>query len=332
MRSRSLAILLVVAALATSCGDDSTQTLTIYSGRSEELVAPLIEQYRQQTDIAVEVRYGDSAELATTILAEGDYSPADVFLAQDPASIGLLALDGLLTKLDDEMMRLIPKRFSAEDSSWIGISGRVRVVVYDTTIIDPALFPATEDGFTAPEWHRKVAIAPTNGSFLAFVAAKILLDGEPATLDWLKGMASNQAPAYPKNSVIVAAVDNGDVPVGLANHYYTLRRINEQGDSVVANHFLTGSSAGSLMMPAGVGILKTSDNSVAAGDFIQFLLSTESQLYITNSTFEYPLRHGIPAHSSLPTLESLTTPILNLSRLATTLDLATDLVAEAGLL
>ena len=333
MRGRKVAVVAVLVALVTiavACGSRSDETLTIYSGRSEELVAQLIDGFRQQTGIAVEVRYGDSAELAATILTEGDNSPADVFFAQDPASLGVVALDGLFAELDEGVTGLVPGRFSADDGSWVGVSGRARVVVYDTTVIDPASLPTTENGFTAPEWHGEVAIAPTNGSFLAFVAAKILLDGEVATLDWLEAMA--EAPTYPKNSVIVAAVDDGEVAAGLVNHYYLFRRIDELGGVVAANHFLSGSSAGSLVMPAGAGILKTSDSTDDAEDFIRFLLSTESQRYFTDTTFEYPLRRDVPANPALPALESLSTPSIDLSQLATTLDLATDLVAEAGLL
>ena len=227
----------------------------------------------------------------------------------------------------------MPARFSADDSSWVGVSGRVRVVVSDTSVLNADSLPASEDGFTAPEWRGRVAIAPTNESFLAFVAAKILIDGEPATLRWLQGMAANEAPTYPRNSVIVAAVDNGEVAAGLVNHYYVLRRIDEQGgDVVAANHFLSAPSAGSLVMPSGAGVLETSDNKAEAEDFIHFLLSAESQAYFANSTFEYPLRPDVPANPLLAPLESLTTPGLDLSRLATTLDRATDLVAEAGLL
>lgn len=333
MRTRLFITFVAAAIFATGCGGSDGETLTIYSGRSEELIAPLIEQFEAQTDVDVAVRYGDSAELAATILTEGGNSPADVFFAQDPASLGVVALDGLFQTLGSDITVLVPGEFSADDSAWVGVSGRARVVVYDTGLIDPTELPATEDGFTDPAWAGRIAIAPTNGSFLAFVAAKILLDGEAATLEWLRGMAANQAPTYPKNSVIVAAVDDGEVEAGLVNHYYLFRRIDELGDSVVAaNHFLTGAGAGSLVMPAGAGILDTSDNKGEAEDFIRFLLSEQAQSYFAESTFEYPLSAGVAANPGLPELSSLRPPTISLSELAKTLDRATDLVAEAGLL
>jgi len=226
----------------------------------------------------------------------------------------------------------VPARFSDTHSQWVGISGRARVVVYDGTRINPENLPETEDGFTDPEWAGRTGIAPTNGSFLAFVAAKILSDGDDATLAWLKGMAANSAPTYPKNSPIVAAVNAGEIETGLVNHYYLLRALAESPDEVGKNFFFTVPTAGSLVMPSGIGMLKTSENQDAAQQFIEFLQGNEAQEYFANETFEYPLVPGVPADDLLPPIDTIPTPDIDLSDLATVLDLATDLVAEAGLI
>lgn len=306
--------------------------MTVYSGRSEELVQPLIDQFEEASGIDVTVRYADSADLAATILEEGTSSPADLFFAQDPASLGSVALAGLFAPLSDDILSSVPPRFSDTGGMWVGISGRARVVVYDSTRIDPASLPPTEDGLSDPEWAGRVGIAPTNGSFLAFVAAKILLDGEAATLAWLERMAANRAPTFPKNSAIVTAVDGGQVESGLVNHYYLLRALAEDPDAVGRNHFFTSPTAGSLVMPAGAGIMASSSNPEEAAEFIAFLLDQQSQTYFADETFEYPLVPGIPANTQLPPIDSIPAPLLDLSELATTLDLATDLVARAGLL
>lgn len=324
-------VLLAALTLIPLAGCSDGDTLTVYSGRSEALVQPLIDDFVAATGHDVEVRYGDSAELAATLIEEGANSPADVFLAQDPASLGAVAEAGLFAALPEDVMSRVPARFADDDGRWVGLSGRARTVVYDTTLIDPADLPASEDDFVLPEWKGRVAIAPTNGSFLAFVAAKILLDGEAATLQWLEGMAANDAPTYPKNSVIVAAVDDGEVEAGLVNHYYLFRRIAEEGDVNAANHFLTG-SAGALVMPAGVGILDRDGVPDAALEFVEYMLSQEAQEYFAAETFEYPLVPGIAADPALPPLDSVVTPGIDLSELAAVLDRATDLVAEAGLL
>jgi iron(III) transport system substrate-binding protein len=325
-------VIVALAVVAGACSSAEGGSLTVYSGRSEDLVQPLIDRFESETGIDVTVRYTESAELAATILEEGESSPADVFFAQDPASLGTVTLAGLFAPLPSEILEAIPSRFSDSDGTWVGVSGRSRVVVYDGSVLDPSDLPETEDGFADPAWEGKVALAPSNGSFLAFVAAKILIDGEDATRAWLEGMEANQSPTFPNNSSIVTAVNDGQVPTGLVNHYYLLRALAENPDLPGVNFFFPTPTAGSLVMPAGAGILASSDNSDEAERFIAFLVDEEAQTYFADETFEYPLVAGVAANPQLPPLDSLSTPDLDLSLLATTLDLATDLVAGAGLL
>jgi iron(III) transport system substrate-binding protein len=330
--TRSLTVLTIALALvAAACGDGDGTSLTVYSGRKQEIVEPLLDRFEEETGIELEVRYADSVDLAATLREEGENSPADVFFAVDPASLGSVAEAGLLRTLPDSLLDLVPERFSDPRGRWVGTSGRSRSVVYDTSRVDPSDLPADLDGFTSPEWSGRLAIAPTNGSFVASVAAMILLDGEDATREWLEGIAANDPALYPKNSVIVAAVEDGESDVGLVNHYYLLRLQAEQGQTVAANHFLDG-GAGALVMPAGVGILSTSHEPEAAERFVEFLISEEAQGFFVSETFEYPMLAGIDPHPSLPSLESLSPPDLDLSGLAGVLDLATDLIAAAGLL
>jgi iron(III) transport system substrate-binding protein len=330
---RLVVLVLALALIAAACSTGSSgDGLTVYSGRSEDLVQPLIDRFTEETGIEVTVKYAGSADLAATLTEEGSGSPADVFFAQDPASLGTVALAELLDPLPAELLSRVPARFSDSQGRWVGTSGRARVVVYDATIIDPGDLPATEDGFIEPQWRGRVGIAPTNGSFLAFVSAKILIDGRDETLRWLEGMADNASPTFPKNSAIVAAVNDGQIEAGLVNHYYLLRALQESPDLPGANHFFEIATPGSLVMPAGAAVLAASDNQESARKFIEFLLSDSSQTYFADETFEYPLVAGIAASELLPPLSSISTPDVDLSMLATVLDDATDLVAQAGLL
>jgi iron(III) transport system substrate-binding protein len=331
--SRLLLIALVLAIAATACSDDAGGgTLTIYSGRNEELVGALIDQFEETTGIAVEVRYASSTDLAATLREEGSNSPADVFFAQDPASLGAVAEAGLFRVLPGDLLDQVPERFSDREGRWIGVSGRSRVVVYDSTRISPADLPDSVDGFTDPVWRGRLAIAPSNGSFLAFVAAMILERGEDATRDWLEAVAANSPQTFSGNSPIVAAANDGVVEVGLVNHYYLLQLRAEVGETNAANHFFSTAGPGSLVMPAGVGILATTDHRDEAERFVEFLLSPAAQEYFVTQTFEYPVIAGVAPDPSLPPLESLAQPDIDLSDLAAALDRATDLVAEAGLL
>ncbi len=332
MPNRLLAATIALLLLFAACSDGDPAGLTVYSGRSENLVGPIFERFTEETGIQVAVRYAGSTELAATLREEGSNTPADVFFAQDPASLGAVAESGLFAALAPEILALVDPRFSDPDGRWVGTSGRARVVVYDSTRLSAADLPSSVAGFTSPEWKGRIAIAPTNGSFLAFVAAMLVMEGEAATSSWLEELAANDPGKYAKNSPIVAAVNGGEIEAGLVNHYYLLRLQAEEGETPAANHFLASGGPGSLVMPAGAGVLVTSDQTESAERLIEFLLSAASQEYFARETFEYPLAAGVAPLEGLPPLESLGSPFLDLSALAAALDLATDLVAAAGLL
>ncbi|HEY6629146.1 MAG TPA: substrate-binding domain-containing protein, partial [Acidimicrobiia bacterium] len=105
--------LVAVVGLITACGSGSSgsdETLVIYSGRAEELVSPLFARFTEETGIGVEIRYGGSSELAATLIAEGDGTEADVFFAQDPASLG--TVDSMMKVLDDATLDLVDPAFN----------------------------------------------------------------------------------------------------------------------------------------------------------------------------------------------------------------------------
>ena len=324
---RKLALIGIAILALAACSTESDGSLTVYSGRSEELVQPLIDQFEEETGIEVDVRYAGSTDLAATLLQEGEESAADVFYAQDPASLG--AVKELLMTLDDSLLAQVDPKFRDNDGRWVGTSGRVRTFIYNTSTELP--LPQTIDDATDPTWAGQVGVAPTNGSFLAFVSAMILERGEDATLAWLEALAANQPQEFEGNSPIVAATDAGEVQGGLVNHYYLLRLRAEGSGTDSENHFIPAGDVGTLVMPAGAGILSGTNEREAAQRFVEFLLSEESQAYFAAETFEYPLAADVSQATGLPSLDSLATPDIDLSALADVLDDATRLVAEAGL-
>jgi iron(III) transport system substrate-binding protein len=282
--------------------------LVIYSGRSESLVQPIIDQFAAASGIKVEVRYGSTSEMAGLILEEGANSPADVFYAQDPGGIGAVADAGLLASLPEEILAQVPARFASETGTWVGISGRARTVVYNTDeIADPvADLPDNLMGFTEPEWNGRIGWAPTNGSFQAMVTGMRAIWGEEQTREWLAGIQANNPIVYPGNTPIVEAVGNGEVTVGFVNHYYLYRFLTAQGENFAArNYFLPGGGPGSLIMVSGVGILNSAPNAANALRFVEFMLSVPAQQYFAAQTFEYPLIEGVSTVAQLPPLAEL---------------------------
>jgi len=305
------------------------EVVTLYSGRTEELVAPLIERFEKASGIDVEVRYGSSPEMAATLLTEGANSPADLFYAQDPASLGSVA--DLMTPLPESVLSLVPDSFRDPDGLWVGMTMRSRVLAYNPELVAEEDLPASYKDLVDPEWSGLVGVAPTNGSFVAFVSAMILIEGEEATLGWLQGLVANDPVTFDGNAPIAAAVDAGDIAVGLINHYYLRELAAEQGAITAQNHFFGQPDAGSLVMPSGISMLATGQNPARATELITFLLSAESQAYFAETNFEYPVLAGAPAPEGVPALDTLVSPSLSATGMASVLDRATDLIAEAGL-
>lgn len=313
-------------------GADAGQ-LVIYSGRSESLVQPIIDQFEQATNIDVNVRYGSTSEMAGVLLEEGANSPADVFYAQDPGGLGAVQAAGLLASLPEELLGRVPARFVSEEGDWLGISGRARTVVYNTDAIENPQTTLPDDmfGFVDAQWDGRIGWAPTNGSFQAMVTAMRATWGEEKTREWLQGIQANNPLVYPSNTPIVAGVAAGEVDVGFVNHYYLHRFLAEEGEAFAArNYFLPGGGPGSLIMVSGAGILQEADNRDNAERFLSFLLSVPGQQYFASQTFEYPVLEGVAVSSMLPSLEELDAlaidiPLADLADLQGTQDLLLEL-------
>ncbi len=177
-RRRFVAFVGLIAVLgisigATACGADEesaggdSTSLTIYSGREEEYVGPIFDRLEDATGIDAKVRYGDSAELAATIVEEGENSPADVFFSQDAGSLGAIEAEGLLAPLPDDILSKVDERYRSAEGAWVGTSGRARAVAYNTDAVSASELPDSIEGFTEPQWKDRIGWAPTNGSFQA---------------------------------------------------------------------------------------------------------------------------------------------------------------------
>ena len=305
--------------------------LTVYSGRSEELVGPLLERFTQDTGIEVDVRYGDTAEMANLIITEGENSPADVFFGQDAGALGALSAEGLLAALPNETLDLVDERFRAPSGEWVGVSGRARVIVYNTDALTEADLPDSILDFTDPAWSGRIGWAPTNGSFQAFVTALRVLEGEEGARAWLEGIQANEPGVYEGNNPALDAVIAGEIDVAFINHYYLMQRVAEEPDVPAANAFLTDGDPGALVNVAGAGILDTAEHGEAARTFVEYLLSADAQTYFAEETKEYPLIEGVEADPALPALEEIGTPAIDLSDLSD-LEGTLELLQEVGVL
>ena len=328
-------VLALFATILTGCSSSDEQAadvteLTVYSGRSEEYIAPFFAQWEAQSGIKLNIRYGDSAELAAQILEEGSNSPADLFLSQDAGSLGAVSAAGLFIELGKDVAADIPAQFVAANRTWVGVTGRARVLAYSPDRVK--VLPQSFADLTKSEYKNKVGIAPTNASFQAFITALIENKGVEFTKKWLEDMKANGAKIYAKNSIIVEAIDKGEIDLGLVNHYYIWETSESLGRPVKADvsYFAPG-DLGNLINVSGAGIFATSKKQAAAADLINFLTSAATQSKFVKNTHEYSLIPGAAAPEGVPALDKIGAPTVDLNSLLN-IKRTQDLLIEVGLL
>jgi len=335
-------VMILLAAPIAACGGgdsnddpgaDASGALVIYSGRNEELVGGVLDQLRQVVGTNVEVRYGSSGEMAAQLLEEGDRTQADVFFSQDAGALGAVAEQGRLAELPADVLAMVPAAYHADDGRWVATSARARVVAYDPRVVAEADLPASLDDIVDPKWRGKIGFAPTNGSWQAFVTAIRVLKGDDFAEQWLRKFAANEPKRYDNNIAIINAIDDGQLPAGLINHYYWYAKVAEEGaDAVdVRLHHVSGGDPLGLVNVAGVGVVAGTDRLDAAHKAVRFLLSEQAQRYFADETAEYPANPAVASGKhQLPPLADLHGPDIDLSRLSS-LQQTLEMLQEVGL-
>ena len=319
-------LLIVLAILGCHRADPSEDpgSLIIYAAREEQLVGPIVEEFRQETGVRVEVKYGGTAQVAATLLEEGDASPADLFWTRDPGGLG--ALSDRFKPLPLDILNLVPDRARSSGGQWVAITARVRALVYNPQRVDPQELPRSLRDLTKVRWKDRVGWSPTSGPTQTMITYMRVAWGEEETRRWLAALEENGAVKYGGHTSVVAAVNRGEVDVGLVNHYYVHRFRQEHGQgAAVANHHLPEQGPGNLAMISGAGVLTTARNETNAHAFLRYLLSARAQAYFAHQTFEYPMVEAVPTHPDLTPLDEINTPDADMDDL-------TDLQATLGLL
>ena len=287
----------VSAGLAADAGRSGARagSITLYSGQHEQTVSKLAADFEKRTGVHVAVRSADEATLANQIIQEGSRSPADVFFAENPPALQALAERKLLAPVPAATLRVVPRGDSSPSGSWVAVSARSAVLVYNTGKITPAALPSSLLDLASPKWKGKVAIAPGETDFQPLVTSIAQLRGTSAAVAWLKALKRN-AKVYDDNELIVAAVNKGAVLTGLVDHYYWYRLRDEVGPSHTksAIHYFAPRDPGMLVDVSGAAILQSSKHAADARRFLAYLVGKPAQTIIaTSESYEYPLRPGV---------------------------------------
>jgi iron(III) transport system substrate-binding protein len=338
-----LATAIAVVLLAGGCGFDTgasgggsnepeTEGITLYSGRIPAAIGGAVDSYEANADRDVQVRYADTADLAATLIEEGDASPADAFFAQEPGAIAAVADAGALARLPDDILERVPARYRDPEGRWVGVTGRARILAYNRDAVQRSELPRSPFGLVASRWRDRIGWSPASSSMQEYVTAVRSRYGDERTRQWLEEMVANGAVDYPNNVTIRDAIAAGEIDVGLINHYYVAQAVAMEGeDYPVGVHFPPG-GLGSLLLLTSVGVLESSDRKAEAFGFVRSLLAPPSQEFFTFSSKEYPLARGATPDPSLSVplaeIPSIEGELVDLDELQATI----ELMQEAGAL
>ena len=311
----------------------SNVTLTLYSGQHEDLTKAFADAFKQTTGVTVNVRAGSDSDLANQIIEEGDQTNADLFITEEPGPIAMLDARGLLAPIDPAALAKTDKRFNPENGHWLGYGARSRAIFYNPTLIEESALPKSILDLSNDEWKGKYAYAPS-GAFVGTVAYLINTIGEDKTLAWLNGIKKTGSNLQ-KNGAIRDAVEAGQIPFGLANHYYWYVLAKQKGgpDKLVSKvHFMGNKDAGALIFASGAGIPKGGKQQAAAQQFIDWLADPKGgQAVLAQASPQYPLAPGVESSYGLKPLSELDPPVFDQGSLADT-SKASDLIVEAGII
>jgi iron(III) transport system substrate-binding protein len=333
-RGWPLAAILAGAGALAACGaqagseggppEPEEEGITLYSGRIAASVGGAIDMWEERVDRDVETRFANSADLAATLIEEGESSPADVFFAEDASALEAVGDRGLLEPLPEEILEQVPPEYRDDEGRWVGVTGRVRAIAYNDEL-ERSELPDSPLELDDPRWEGRVGWAPATNTFQDYVTAVRLELGDEVAREWLEGMVANGAVDYPNNVAIRDAIANGTIDVGLINHYYVAQAKESEGPDYPVEVYFPPEGLGSLALTTAAGVLKSSERKEDALGFVDSLLSDQTQRFFTGSSKEYPLASDVEPDPSLTVpIEEIPVPegeFTDLSERQATIDL-----------
>ncbi|PKO12427.1 MAG: ABC transporter substrate-binding protein [Chloroflexi bacterium HGW-Chloroflexi-10] len=307
--------------------------LVIYSGRSEPLIQPVLDAFKtKHPDIEVLLKAGSNSELANALIEEQVNPQADVFITTELFTVQALAQKGVFQPFRPTAAEQIPADFIGPNNTWIGLTQRARVIMYNTDLVKPEDLPTSVFDLTDPKWKGQVAAAgSTNGSMQAQIAAMRQLLGDEDTESWLQGLLDNDVTFFGGHTDVRKAVGTGEFALGLVNHYYF--HLQQAEGSKVGMIFPDQGPGqiGLITNATAAAIIKGAANMAAAQVFVDFLVSSEGQQLFADLNYEYPLIPGVILRESVQPLDQYRLVDINVSQATLETDATFALIEKIGM-
>jgi len=276
------------------------QEVNIYSSRHYDSDDALYSKFTEETGITVNRIEGKADELIARLQAEGENSPADVFITVDIGRMGRAEEAGVLQAVHSDVLEnAVPAHLRDPENMWFGVSQRARIIFYAKDRVDNP--PRTYEALADEGMEGKICIRSSKNIYNQSLLASIIeANGEEAAKDWAEGIVANMArdPEGGDTDQLRGLV-SGECDIAVANHYYFLRGFDSDVDGLTSGIDNIGwvwpnqSDRGAHLNLAAAGMVQGAPNPDAAKTFLEFLTSEFAQQHFANQNNEYPAVPGI---------------------------------------
>ncbi len=292
--------LALVASTALSTVAMAQDEVNIYSSRHYDNDQLIYDEFTEQTGITVNRIEGDADELIARLNAEGQNSPADIFLTVDAGRIWRADEAGLLQPIESDVLdNRIPQHLRHPDGHWFGMSQRARIIFYDKEEIENP--PQTYEALADPQYEGQICIRSSSNVYNQSLMASIIdAAGEDGAKEWAAGVVANMArePQGGDTDQLLGVV-SGECNIAVANTYYFLRALDGGVDGLSGSTDMFGwvfpnqSGRGAHVNVAAMGVTAHAPNKENAVKFLEFMTSDFAQAYFANQNNEYAAVPGI---------------------------------------
>jgi iron(III) transport system substrate-binding protein len=282
----------VLAVLPACSGGGDDDTLHVYSGRHYG-IEKAFELFTEQTGIKVEFLTGDDAELRERIVAEGEDTQADAYITVDAGNLAVGAEQGVFRPIDSpKLSGAIPAQYSDPEGRWFGLALRVRTIVYTPERISVDEVPKTYEALADPEWAGRLCMrVSTNVYQQSLVASLIAAHGEQRALEIVRGWANN-AEVISNDVLLLESMASGVCDVGLVNHYYLARKLEEDPTFPVELIWANQDDRGAHVNVSGGGVTAHSKHPELAQRFLEWL-AVDGQDILVAANHEFPANPAV---------------------------------------
>ena len=301
----ALAMALILSACQPTDPETSTeqanmagveQRVVVYTSRQPHLIEPLFERYTDETGVSVEFTSANEAALIERMAAEGEQTPADVFITVDAGNLWFASERGLLQPLDSEILEaVVPGSLQDTDNEWFGLSVRARTLMYHPDRVDPSELSTYED-LADPKWAGRLCLRTSKKVYnQSLVAMLIEHHGEEKAQEIVEGWVANLATdPFSSDTLLIEAVAAGQCDVAIANTYYLGRLVAEDPDYPVALFWANQDTTGAHVNISGAGVTRHAPRPEQGQRLIEWLASEDAQAEFAGANLEFPVNPNVP--------------------------------------